>query len=47
VLMLDNLSTAHARSPYDGDRQILVAVGDVVDSKAVAAAPLSHAGGIS
>jgi uncharacterized protein (DUF1786 family) len=32
VLMLDNLSTAHARSPFDGDRQILVAVGDVVDS---------------
>jgi alpha-ketoglutarate-dependent taurine dioxygenase len=32
VLMLDNLSTAHARSPFEGDRQILVAVGDVVDS---------------
>jgi alpha-ketoglutarate-dependent taurine dioxygenase len=32
VLMLDNLSTAHARSPFDGDRQILVAVGDVVDA---------------
>jgi alpha-ketoglutarate-dependent taurine dioxygenase len=33
VLMLDNLSTAHARSPFEGDRQILVAVGDVVESK--------------
>jgi alpha-ketoglutarate-dependent taurine dioxygenase len=32
VLMLDNLSTAHARSPFEGDRQILVAVGDVVDN---------------
>jgi alpha-ketoglutarate-dependent taurine dioxygenase len=32
VLMLDNLSTAHARSPFEGDRQILVAVGDVVES---------------
>ena len=32
VLMLDNLSTAHARSPFQGDRQILVAVGDVVES---------------
>lgn len=32
VLVLDNLSTAHARSPFDGDRQILVAVGDVVDA---------------
>lgn len=35
MLMLDNLSTAHARSPFDGDRQILVAVGDVVDSNAL------------
>ena len=32
VLVLDNLSTAHARSPFEGDRQILVAVGDVVDA---------------
>jgi alpha-ketoglutarate-dependent taurine dioxygenase len=32
VLLLDNLSTAHARRPFEGDRQILVAVGDVVDS---------------
>lgn len=32
ILVLDNLSTAHARSPFDGDRQILVAVGDVVDA---------------
>jgi alpha-ketoglutarate-dependent taurine dioxygenase len=30
ILVLDNLATAHARSPFDGERQILVAVGDVV-----------------
>lgn len=35
VLMLDNLSTAHARSPFEGDRQILVAVGDVVEAVAL------------
>jgi alpha-ketoglutarate-dependent taurine dioxygenase len=33
VLVLDNLSTGHARSPYDGDREILVAVGDVISRK--------------
>jgi len=32
MVMLDNLSTAHARSPFDGDRQILVAVGDIFDA---------------
>jgi alpha-ketoglutarate-dependent taurine dioxygenase len=32
ILLLDNLSTAHARSPFDGDRQILVAVGDIVEA---------------
>jgi alpha-ketoglutarate-dependent taurine dioxygenase len=47
VLMLDNLSTAHARSPFDGDRQILVAVGDVIDNKALARVPISHAGGLA
>ncbi len=29
ILLLDNFSVAHARSPYEGDRQILVAIGDV------------------
>ena len=33
VLMLDNLAAAHARSPFDGDRQILVAVGDVMSRR--------------
>lgn len=32
MLVLDNLSVAHGRSPFDGDRLILVAVGDVLDS---------------
>jgi alpha-ketoglutarate-dependent taurine dioxygenase len=35
VLMLDNLAAAHARSPFDGDRQILVAVGDVISRRAL------------
>jgi alpha-ketoglutarate-dependent taurine dioxygenase len=35
ILMLDNLATAHARCPFDGDRQILVAVGDVVSLQAL------------
>ncbi|WP_438036033.1 TauD/TfdA family dioxygenase [Sorangium sp. So ce204] len=30
IALLDNLAVAHARSPFEGDRQILVAVGDVV-----------------
>jgi len=47
VLMLDNLSTAHARSPFEGDRQILVAVGDVIDNKALTRVPLSQAGAIA
>jgi alpha-ketoglutarate-dependent taurine dioxygenase len=29
VLLLDNFSVAHARSPFEGDRQILVAIGEV------------------
>lgn len=36
VLVLDNLSTGHARSPFDGDREILVAVGDVISRKSLA-----------
>lgn len=28
VLLLDNLSTAHARNSYKGDRQIVVSIGD-------------------
>jgi len=38
VLVLDNLSTAHARSPFAGERQILVAVGDVVARQALTSA---------
>lgn len=38
VLLLDNLSTAHARSPFEGERQILVAVGDVVARQGLKAA---------
>ena len=35
VLMLDNLAAGHARSPFEGDRQILVAVGDVISRRAL------------
>jgi alpha-ketoglutarate-dependent taurine dioxygenase len=38
ILMLDNLTTAHARSPFVGERQILVAVGNVVSRGALRAA---------
>lgn len=47
VLMLDNLSTAHARSPFDGDRQILVAVGDVVESSKLRPVAPPHHGGLA
>jgi alpha-ketoglutarate-dependent taurine dioxygenase len=35
VLMLDNMLTAHARNPYGGERRIVVAMGEMVDSKEV------------
>ncbi len=31
ILMLDNLLTAHARNPFVGPRQIMVAMGDMLD----------------
>lgn len=30
ILMLDNLSTAHARNPFAGERKLLVAMGDLL-----------------
>jgi len=36
VLMLDNMLTAHARNPYSGERRIVVAMGEMVDSANVA-----------
>jgi alpha-ketoglutarate-dependent taurine dioxygenase len=35
IALLDNLATAHARSPFEGDRQILVAVGDIVSQRSL------------
>ncbi|BAU65716.1 amino acid adenylation domain-containing protein [Stanieria sp. NIES-3757] len=32
VLMLDNLLTAHSRNPYKGERKIVVAMGEMIDS---------------
>jgi len=32
VLMLDNMLTAHSRNPYKGDRKIVVAMGEMIDS---------------
>jgi hypothetical protein len=46
VLVLDNLSTAHARSPFDGDRQILVAVGDVIDRSSLQPVTPAHQGAV-
>jgi alpha-ketoglutarate-dependent taurine dioxygenase len=31
ILMLDNLLTAHARNQFAGSRQIMVAMGDMLD----------------
>jgi alpha-ketoglutarate-dependent taurine dioxygenase len=33
ILMLDNMLTAHARNPYVGKRKIVVAMGEIVNSK--------------
>jgi amino acid adenylation domain-containing protein len=33
ILMLDNMLTAHARNPYMGKRKIVVAMGEIVNSK--------------
>jgi hypothetical protein len=33
--------------PGQQDRQFLVAVGDVIDNKALARVPISHAGGLA
>jgi len=35
VVMLDNMLTAHGRMPFDGPRKIVVAIGEIVDSRAV------------
>jgi hypothetical protein len=32
ILMLDNMLTAHGRNPYVGDRKIVVAMGEMIDS---------------
>ena len=32
ILMLDNMLTAHSRNPYKGDRKIVVAMGEMIDS---------------
>jgi alpha-ketoglutarate-dependent taurine dioxygenase len=31
VLMLDNMLTAHGRSPFTGERKITVAMGELID----------------
>jgi alpha-ketoglutarate-dependent taurine dioxygenase len=36
VLLLDNLAVAHARCPFEGERKILVALGDMVEPSALA-----------
>jgi len=37
ILLVDNMIMAHARNPYSGERKILVAMGDMLDKKALAA----------
>jgi|GEM_PF-4963678 len=31
--MLDNMLTAHGRKPYTGKRKIVVAMGEIINSK--------------
>jgi len=35
IIMLDNMLVAHARNPFEGERKIVVAMGDMVDSPLV------------
>lgn len=37
ILLVDNMLIAHARNPYSGARKILVAMGDMLDKKELAA----------
>ncbi|SHH81449.1 Taurine catabolism dioxygenase TauD, TfdA family [Pollutimonas bauzanensis] len=37
VVLLDNMLTAHARDPYEGQRKIVVAMGEMVPSRAYCA----------
>lgn len=39
VVMLDNMLAAHARDPFDGERKIVVAMGDIYARHQVVAAP--------
>jgi hypothetical protein len=33
VLLLDNMLVAHGRNPFEGPRKIVVALGEIVNSK--------------
>ncbi len=35
IIMLDNMITAHARMPFEGDRKIVVAMGEMIDQQAL------------
>ncbi|MBE7384649.1 MAG: amino acid adenylation domain-containing protein [Leptolyngbya sp. SIO1E4] len=35
ILMLDNMLVAHGRNPYVGSRKIVVAMGEIIDSKRI------------
>ncbi|MGE7989460.1 amino acid adenylation domain-containing protein [Pseudomonas sp. NPDC089554] len=39
VVMLDNMLAAHARDPFDGERRIVVAMGEIYTREQVTAAP--------
>ncbi|WP_325948324.1 non-ribosomal peptide synthetase [Pseudomonas putida] len=39
VVMLDNMLAAHARDPFDGERRIVVAMGEIYSREQVTAAP--------
>jgi alpha-ketoglutarate-dependent taurine dioxygenase len=33
IVMLDNMLVAHARNPFAGNRKLLVAMGEMINSK--------------
>ena len=43
VLMLDNMLTAHGRNPYEGQRKIVVAMGEIMTSEDISKTGTSNA----
>ena len=42
IILLDNMLTAHGRKPFSGSREVVVAMGQMIDRAALTAAALSN-----